>query len=217
MPDLRIREIDESHLEHHFYLDESDECYFLHEYTSHKDFTYSDVNSLIKNLKKSPQKKGKREWFYKERDMNRCALSLQRALNHEWLKQTTLVPMPGSKAADHPEYDPRILTICQRMQNGLDFELDVRELLKSKQSVESAIEREVSGQHRAPLDELKNNFEIDDELAAEAPFSIGLVDDVLTAGTHFRAASELLTERFPGIRIVGVFIARRTFPPPEEP
>ena len=38
---------------------------------------------------------------------------------------------------------------------------------------------------------------------------IGLFDDVLTTGAHFRAASAVLKQSFPGVRIVGLFIARR--------
>jgi len=38
---------------------------------------------------------------------------------------------------------------------------------------------------------------------------IGLFDDVLTTGAHYRAASAVLQQAFPGVRIIGVFIARR--------
>ena len=36
-----------------------------------------------------------------------------------------------------------------------------------------------------------------------------VVDDVLTAGTHFRAAKSILGARFSDTRIIGLFIARR--------
>jgi predicted amidophosphoribosyltransferase len=41
------------------------------------------------------------------------------------------------------------------------------------------------------------------------PQAIGLFDDVLTTGAHFRAASNILQKAFPGVRVIGVFIARR--------
>ena len=41
------------------------------------------------------------------------------------------------------------------------------------------------------------------------PASIAIVDDVLTTGAHFRAASTVLAVRFPTAQIVGLFIARR--------
>jgi predicted amidophosphoribosyltransferase len=36
-----------------------------------------------------------------------------------------------------------------------------------------------------------------------------LFDDVLTTGAHFRAASAALQQSFPGVKIIGLFIARR--------
>jgi hypothetical protein len=41
---------------------------------------------------------------------------------------------------------------------------------------------------------------------------IGIVDDVLTVGNHFRAMSNRLAERFPDASIVGIFVARRAIP-----
>ena len=39
--------------------------------------------------------------------------------------------------------------------------------------------------------------------------SIGLFDDVITTGAHFKAAKSLLTERFGDVAIYGIFVARR--------
>lgn len=38
---------------------------------------------------------------------------------------------------------------------------------------------------------------------------VAVVDDLLTSGAHFRAAKRVLTRRFPGIEVVGLFLARR--------
>jgi hypothetical protein len=45
-----------------------------------------------------------------------------------------------------------------------------------------------------------------------APVRIGVVDDVLTLGAHFRAMKHVLQQRFPGVPVVGFFIARRVHP-----
>ena len=45
-----------------------------------------------------------------------------------------------------------------------------------------------------------------------APAAIAIVDDVLTAATHYRAMHTALSERLPSVPVVGFFIARRVFP-----
>jgi hypothetical protein len=41
------------------------------------------------------------------------------------------------------------------------------------------------------------------------PRAIGLFDDVLATGAHYRASSGLLKAAFPGVCVIGFFIARR--------
>lgn len=83
--------------------------------------------------------------------------------------------------------------------------LDVRELLLQAQSTAAA---HVSG-YRPTRQELIDNYRIDEGAARPAPKGIALFDDVLTNGTHFKAAQAVLQTRYPGIDVVGVFIARR--------
>src|SRR3546814_4655332 len=45
-------------------------------------------------------------------------------------------------------------------------------------------------------------------IASPAPQAIGIVDDVLTAGTHYRAMHNVLAARFPNVPIIGLFVAR---------
>jgi hypothetical protein len=59
-------------------------------------------------------------------------------------------------------------------------------------------------------------YGIDEAKAAPAPQAIAVVDDVLTNGTHFRAMKAILKDRFPGVSVVGMFIARRVFSNPFE-
>lgn len=48
----------------------------------------------------------------------------------------------------------------------------------------------------------------------EPPGLIMLFDDMLTTGAHFVAATRRLGEVFPGVRVIGSFIARRVVPNP---
>ena len=52
-------------------------------------------------------------------------------------------------------------------------------------------------------------YRIDEALMESVPGIIAIVDDILTTGAHFRAAKSVLSARFPGAAIVGLFIARR--------
>ncbi len=51
-------------------------------------------------------------------------------------------------------------------------------------------------------------YRIDQALVEPAPDYIAVVDDMLTAGAHCRAAKSILSARFPKAVIVGLFIAR---------
>jgi hypothetical protein len=70
-----------------------------------------------------------------------------------------------------------------------------------------------TSENRLTVEELLDAYRIDETLCAPEPRAIGIVDDVLTAGVHFRAMHAILSERFPDASIVGFFIARRVFPP----
>jgi hypothetical protein len=61
----RFREIDDQNRGHHYNLTADDKCYFLHEYTSGKNYNFSDTNRLISNLKKNPSLRGRAEYHYK--------------------------------------------------------------------------------------------------------------------------------------------------------
>ncbi len=199
-------EIDETNIGDHARLLASDRIYFIFEYTSGRDYSFSATNGLISNLKKRPSLKGTAQYKYKRLAMQECASHLSGAINHDWLKNATLVPVPPSKATDHPDYDDRMTKICAGIP--ADFDVDVRQLVKQTESTEAAHESNV----RPTVEELLAIYEIDETLSEPAPRKIAIVDDVLTAGTHYRAMHITLTERFPNVPIVGFFIARRIFP-----
>src|SRR5437899_1852093 len=106
---IRLRQIDNLDRGDHSYLRESDECYFLHEYTKGLSYKESAVSNLIYNLKKKPYWKSRPSvWAHKLTAINQIARELVSALNPEWLKVATLVPIPPSKTTMHPEYDDRM-------------------------------------------------------------------------------------------------------------
>ena len=117
------------------------------------------------------------------------------------------MPVPGSKALGHPERDDRMERVCQQMGQPSP---DVRSLIIQTQSTTAS--HEAAPGDRITVDALRALYTIDEALTVPAPQAIAIVDDVLTAGTHYRAMHSTLTARFPEIPIIGVFVARRVFP-----
>jgi len=203
---VRLSEIDDSNRGAHYHLNAGDNCLYLYEYTSGQGYSFSTTNQLITNLKKKPTV-SQAQLRYKAGAILECAAAFGEALNPKWLDIATIVPVPCSKAVGHPDYDRRMERMAGLIRKGAD----VRNLVVQRESTVAAHEAE-PGQ-RITVDQLLALYEIDESLTAPAPRSIGILDDVLTAGTHFRAMSTVLSQRFPGVPIVGLFVARRVFPP----
>jgi len=187
------------------HLATSDQVYFLREYTSGRGFTHSETNRLILNLKKSPDRRGRPEWHYKEQAIQHVAREFRDSLNLQRLHAVTFVPMPPSKCKGDPLYDDRMLRVLHAFDE--ERQLDIRELLILTESTEPAH----ATASRPTIEQLIANLAIDEDVAQPPPTSIALVDDVLTTGAHFVAAKRVLTTRFPGVSLRGLFVARRVF------
>ncbi|WP_406871955.1 hypothetical protein WHT83_18125 [Aminobacter sp. P9b] len=205
--EIRLSLIDESNRDDHWRLTADDNCYYLFEYTSHRGYSFSSTNQLIANLKKKPSTAGHQGYHYKGRAIAACGQHVGGALNPNWLNEATLVPVPGSKAQGHPDHDDRIERICRAMRQPPP---DVRALVVQTQSTTAS--HEAADGERVTVEELLAVYQINEALAAPVPHSIAIVDDVLTAGTHYRAMHIVLSARFPNVPIIGLFIARRVFP-----
>jgi len=187
------------------HLAASDQVYFLREYTSGRGFTHSETNRLILNLKKSPDRRGRPEWRYKEDAIRQVASEFRESLTLQRLRAVTFVPMPPSKRKGDPLYDDRMLRVLHAFDE--ERQLDIRELLVLATSTEPAHATAA----RPTIEQLIANLEIDEDYSQPSPTSIALVDDVLTTGAHFVAAKRVLTARFPGLSVRGLFVARRVF------
>lgn len=204
---VRFSKIDDSNIADHTRLRPDDRCLFLFEYTSGRDYSFSATNSLVNNLKKKPTSSAA-QLAYKGQAINACGLYFREGLDAGWLGRATLVPIPGSKAPDHADFDDRMT----RVAHAIGPNLDVRALVRQTQTLRAS--HEVGEGERVTVDELLATYEIDAALAQPEPVTIGILDDVLTAGTHYRAVHTLLSRRFPNASIFGLFIARRVFPAP---
>ena len=198
----RFTEIDELTRPDHSWLTDEDRCYFLGEYTARQGYAHSPTNDLILNFKKPLDRRGRPEWQYKERAVQRAATAFRQALGAAPAPMT-FVPVPPSKARAHPLHDDRVARMLRTIWPGQPA--DIRDIIIQPESVDAAHESPV----RPPPSQIEAGYQIDETLTAPEPEFIAIVDDVLTTGAHFRAASSVLAARFPDVQIVGLFVARR--------
>lgn len=205
-------QIDETTVGEHFDLEPSDLCYYVWEYTAGQRYDFSPTNQLIANLKIKPSQiaANPNRAYYKQQAISHSSAALRSLIRQRWIEQAgTFVPMPGSKIPGNPEYDDRILKILQTSFGG--FHADIRPLLE--QAVNTAADHESS--ERMSYKELRAITQISATASAAAPrANIAVVDDVLNSGKHFKVAQELLSARFPGTPIIGIFLARCVHPNP---
>lgn len=203
----RATSVDELTRRDHHYLDEDDGCAFIGEYTARAGFGHSETNQLIFNLKKRMDRRGKSDWYYKDLAIRQAGRTFAAVLNDRALDEFTFVPVPPSKARDEPDYDDRMVQVIHAIRPGNP--VDLRELIVQTVSTEAV---HGSAQRLRP-EQLAEIYRIDEGLVAPTPTAVVIVDDVLTTGSHFKAAQSVIVERFPGVSVFGLFVARRV---PEE-
>jgi hypothetical protein len=205
---LVLTEIDACALSRYRHLEPGDRCFYLREYTPRAGFGHGETNELIWDLKKSPVWRGTSLWRWKERAVERLARELAEAFPGSWLTRATLVPIPPSRVRGDPLYDDRMLNVLWLLPRYAPHEgagrPDIRELVVQTASTRSASRSE----HRLSPEEIAAVYRIDEAVASPPPRAIGLFDDVLATGAHFRAAKELLARRFPRAEVRGFFFAR---------
>lgn len=201
---FRLTQIDELIREQHHYLEEEDECYFFGEYTARQGYGYSDTNRLIYNLKKGNDRQGLAEYRYKEIAIQDVARFITETIGN--LAELTFVPVPPSKCRTDAAYDDRMTAILRAAQ-ALNPDLDYRELVVQNQST-VASHAAGEGERRPTPDEIMANYSVDASLLTECRENIIIFDDVLTAGSHFKAMKQFLLQHVPEASILGLFVAR---------
>lgn len=215
MDPIKLQKIDESLLSEHSCLIDSDHCYFIGEYSARQGFDHinpnqhiQNMNQVINNFKKPMERKGLNEWYYKDQAILKIAFWLMSTTAWDKLKTATWIPIPPSKVSSDPQYDDRLWRVLLKMKEK-DSSLDIRELILTKSNRKAAHE---PGASRPKVTEHQKNFVIDESKTNPKPKAIILFDDIITSGAHFKAAQSLLQVEFPGIPIIGIFVARSVSP-----
>ena len=199
----RLTKVDDLIRPDHSHLTGADACYFIGEYTAYRGYAHSDTNRLIFNFKKTMNRRGRPEWRYKEQAIQTAAAAFRRALAPKDLDRLTFVPVPPSKARGDPLYDDRLTRMLGAVRPRPP--LDIRELIVQTEST-AAVH---AGDRRPAPERIEALYRIDETLTGPVRDIIAVVDDILTTGAHFRAAKSVLSARFPGVAIIGLFITRR--------
>jgi hypothetical protein len=201
IPD-RLSQIDHLSVGEYWYLDADDECYYVWERVSGARYDEYPTNGLIKNLQIPPSLRGQPRWYWKGQAIAYAAQALGGLIPVDWKNTSTFVPIPPSLIRTDPGHDERLLSALNSVRPRLP---DIRELILQNENALSK-EKHISPKERAA------NYRINDECNAPDPLRIILVDDVLTTGSHFKGAVMVLQDRYPGVEIVGLFLARAIRP-----
>lgn len=214
------KEVSEVELPDHSYLDASDRCLFFFEYTAQKGYATSDGNNFISNLKKSVRKKDMPEYKYKIDAIETAGENLAQKIG-DAADKMVLIPIPPSKHQSDPEYDNRmvqVLHVFERHAKQQGYAPLVLELVEQKANIRGA---HASPNNRPNINELADNYRIrhkEREILRESGRKyIYVVDDMLTTGAHFKAMQKvILNVGIPGIKVMGIFLARRIIPAADE-
>ena len=202
----RLLSIDDLTRRDYYHLSEEDVCFHLWEYVKGGSFQDYPTNQLIKNLQiPSSECNNNYRWRYKTQAIAYAAKALGDVVPSNYLSDWTWIAMPPSAIRSDPAYDSRLIDLLNRVRPRIS---DVRELVSQRENTSSK-KRGITPEVRA------DNFLIDEEEATPEPQSVIVFDDVIAGGSHFKAIKTVPRERFPGVDVVGIFLARTLRP--EEP
>ncbi len=152
-----------------------------------------DHSSLLYNLKKPTDRKGKFEWNYKEEAITKCSEFLNDFPKFKG-KNPVIIPMPPSKKKGSIEYDDRLVQIINKVENAICLDIfDVKESVKSTHTQDQAKD----------LTAIQSNLEISENV--QIPNLVYVLDDVFTTGAHFKAIKNKILEKNPNAQVIGLF------------
>ena len=209
----RLTEVGQLERKDHYHLPADARCYFWGEYTPFDhtnglNWDYSSTNKIISNFKKKMDRKCYSDWHYKQEAIQEVALEFSKFWKWQQLYNcVALVPMPPSRSRTDAMFDPRMMDMLKCLSGNVGLQLDIRDCLSFSGRFEAS---HISGNRPTPeilLNEL--SFCSVAGRTSNIPEAIFLFDDVLTTGAHYCAATRKLSEYFPGVPVIGNFIARR--------
>lgn len=201
----KLWKIDASTVADHFFLDRTDDCFYVWEYAARKGYDFSPANNLIWNLKIRPGalEHSPLRYRHKLEAMLHAAEALRTFMSREFVEaKATFIPIPCSKTVDDAEHDNRLPRILSIAFDG--WKADIREGLQLTHSTPADHE----SAERLGFDELLGITSTTASMDTALRPIVVIVDDVLNSGKHFKIAQRLIRERYPDVGIRGLFFAR---------
>ena len=221
----RFTRIDRLTVANHRYLSKDDECYYLGEYTPGwltpgPAWTYSPTNNVISNFKRSVEWREERPdvWAYKQQAIREVARSFSCGLwglcIQQSFDQVACVPTPTHHRKDDPDYDSRLVDMLKIVvSNFNDARSASTKFRHPRIGIREWVQRLDHSQpahkgNRLSPSELIPYHRVAVPQGTRSPRIIAIVDDVITEGAHYVAMRNLLSDKFPTTRIIGLFAAR---------
>lgn len=165
----------------HVYLGPADKCFFAGTYRCRG--SAESLRSLVLGLKRS-----------EPRAVMEAAKLISSIIPQFWKDTFTFVPVPPSSATRPSP----LISVLKRA--GVR---DVRELIVQPEATPAS-----HNGWRPPPSDRAGLYELLGTGLSAAPQTVVLFDDVLTTGSHFRAAKMTIRNRWNSVDIVGLFLAR---------
>lgn len=189
---MKWQKIDELETAKRRYLADTDNVYYLREYTAKEGFRYSNTNSLISNLQKGVNCPPNQS-YYRDQAIDEFARELRHIIQNVG-RNSLIVGMPPRQSLDDEEYDDRLDLVVER---------SVRDLpkLRHVRIIENfSTRRELKDQEKRTPNYLKEFMQVND-VDLEGSRDLLIIDDVLTSGCSVRAVSELMEEVYPHLNL----------------
>ena len=203
-PELRWRNADESDDIHLCSEDEKELIIYGRQYTVGQDYRYSETNGLIKNFEIGPKPDNRSRLVYRDQAILRYCAEASTLLSGMDGRVFSLVPIPTSFPREHPDHDDRLhrVALCIATQFANIHYLPLLDARAPRMSLKNGGRRDVPSNEQ--------HFVIDDRFTAQkSSGSLLIIDDVITSGSSFLAARNVL-QRHVGadFDIFGLFWAK---------
>lgn len=210
MSQYQLKELTVNEVPRHADLSSEDQCFYWRKYNVR--FKDKERNKIIWDFKITPSQinsrpnlKQDKEYAIRTLANEMINIFIERG-TLDVLSTMTFVPIPSSKLPAHSEYDDRLFRLLtlvgERVKNGID----IRNLISQRESTLAFHERKGS---RLNVNDLMNLYTINSEYLDKIQKTIVIFDDLLTKGTHFKAAQNVIKGKIGNnSNIIGLFIAR---------